>query len=78
MVVAQSAGAVVGLHVWIAWKRAKGSRTARGHRPMQHRGITWHGTNGTDGMFERVEEQIARQYEGKRSTRYKGKRMVLR
>ena len=28
------------------------------------------------GMFQRVEEQIARQYEGKRSTWYKGKRMV--
>jgi hypothetical protein len=28
------------------------------------------------GMFHRAEEQITRQYEGKRSTWYKGKRMV--
>ena len=72
---AQSAGAVVGLNVWIAWKRAKGPRTAR-HRPIQGHYVAWY--NGTDGMFQRVEEQIARQYKGKRSTWYKGKRMVLR
>jgi len=40
--------------------------------------VAWYKWNGlgTDGMFQRVEEQIARQYEGKRSTWYKGKRMV--
>jgi hypothetical protein len=42
--------------------------------------VAWYKWNGlgTDGMFQRVEEQIARPYEGKCSTRYKGKRMVLR
>jgi len=65
MVVAQSAGAVVGSR--IAWHRAKRSRTAR-HRPIYNtgslRGMVYHGTMVSFNAWNNRSRE-----------RYKGKRM---
>ena len=61
MVVAQSAGAVVGSR--IAWHRAKRSRTAR-HRPTLGHYVAWY--HGTMVSFNAWNIRSRERYKGKR------------